>query len=134
MPHCLSEIVMGLPDFGFHAFEAIYLFLKKSRGDELNGGIWFSGSSWRVQTTGVLKMDGELRTGIWCPPIFQSYIRKGWFCLMNDLYWREEVKRSMSLLSFDGVCTYQGGFCLHFGATEDLSTSSGVLCQSRNVL
>lgn len=112
----------------------IYLFSKKKkkgRGDELNGGIWFSGSSWRVQTSGVLKMDGELRTGIWCPLIFQSYIPEGRFCLMNDLYWREEVKRSMSLLSFAGVGTYRSGFCLHFGAIEDFSTSSWVLCQSR---
>lgn len=100
----------------------------------MNGGIWFSGSSWRVQTSGVLKMDGGLRTGIWCPLIFQSYIPEGWFCLMNDLYWREEVKRSMSLLSFAGVSMYHGGSCLHFGAIEDLSTCRGVFCQSRIVV
>lgn len=79
-------------------------------------------------------MDGELRTGIWCPLIFQSYIPEGRFCLMNDLYWREEVKRSMSLLSFAGVSRYHGDSCLHFGAIEGLNASSGVSCESRIVV
>lgn len=70
MPHCLSEIVMWLPDFGFHAFAGIYYYYffgeggGEGGGDRLNGGIWFSGSSLSVQTSGVLKMDGVSGTGI----------------------------------------------------------------------
>lgn len=72
--------------------------------------------------------------GFGVPTIFQSYIPEGWFCLMNGLYCGEEVKRSMSLLSFAGVCMCHGGSCSHLVAVEDLNTFSGVFYQNRIVV
>lgn len=72
--------------------------------------------------------------GFGVPTIFQSYIPGGWFCLMNGLYCGEEVKRSMSLLSFAGVCMCHGDSCSHLVAVEDLNTFSGVFYQNRIVV
>lgn len=72
---------------------------------------------WRVED-GWSVQDGDLKS-----PDFQSHIPTGWFCLMNDLYWRLGVKRSMSLLSFDGVCMCNGSSHFHFAADTAASTA-----------
>lgn len=112
MPHCLSEIGMWLPDFGgMHLKVFMIIIFKTGRGDQLNGGIWFSGSDhWRVKD-GWRILDRDLKSAS-----FQSCIPVGWFCLMNDLYWGKEVKRSMSLLSFLGVYRWHEGPQVSFGA------------------
>lgn len=103
MPHCLGEIVMWIPDFGSHAFAVVcrYYFQKveESSWMEVSGSAVHLWASRPVACWRWSGRDGDLKS-----PDFQSHIPKGWFCLMNDLYWRREVKRSMSLLSFDGVC------------------------------
>lgn len=49
---------------------------------------------------------------------------------MNDLYWGEEVKRSMSLLSFDGVCMFHGGSYFHLAPVAAANTFDGVFYQN----
>lgn len=48
---------------------------------------------------------------------------------MNDLYWREEVKRSMSLLSFGGVCMFHSGPFFLFGIGRLGKAFSGMFYQ-----
>lgn len=90
MPHCLSEIVMWLPDFGgMHLKVFIIIIFKTGRGDQLNGGIWLSGSDHGRVKDGCRILDRDLKS-----PYFQSCIPVGWFCLKNDLYWGKKLKEA----------------------------------------
>lgn len=79
---------------------------------------------WRVKD-GWSVLDKDLKS-----VDFQSHIPGGWFCLMNDLYWGEGVKRSMSLLSFDGVCMCYGGSYFHLAPDAVANTFDGVVYQT----
>ena len=50
---------------------------------------------------------------------------------MNDLYWGEGVKRSMSLLSFDGVSMCHGGSYFHLAPDAAANTLDEVVYQNR---
>lgn len=80
---------------------------------------------WRVED-GWRVRDRDLKSSD-----FQSHIPEGWFCLMNGLYWGEEVKRSMSLLSFDVVCMCHGGVYFHLAQGAAANTFDGVVYQDR---
>lgn len=50
---------------------------------------------------------------------------------MNDLYWRKGVKRSMSLLSFDGVCMCHGGAHFHLAPVAVANSLNGMFYPNR---
>lgn len=103
MPHCLSEIVMWLPDFGgMHLKVFIIIIFKTGRGDRLNGGIWFSSSDhWRVKD-GWRMLDRDLKSPT-SNHAFQWDGSAWWMIFIEERKLKEACHCSHSLVFIGGT-------------------------------
>lgn len=124
MPHCLSEIVMCLLDFGDPCI-CFYLSFSKKEG-ELRHLVQRFISTPVVPRLVVCWRWMEVRDGGLKSPDFQSRIPEKMVLPDEWSLLRREVKRSMSLLSFGSDCMYNHG--LAFNLTPDTTALLSFKC------